>query len=389
MGISSSRPARENTWKCRIPVEIMEMICEHLTKDRALETLASLQSTSSYCYTLVTPFLYRHIVFDTRHAILFINLFNKISRMDRRIFIDFEKVNAGGHLLDQKLAKRLRSFMSHTESLTLITREDMRLHYPKDYKRLKGFFRLQNLLDPIRDRAPLWPNLQRCHIDLSAWPRHSSMLEKRPSSSDKVIMPEISPLVDMLFAKLHPENMSIIIPNRLLDCSTDLCPKTGYAFWWLSIYKLHADHIELAGLSSTGILELFPRASKSLTIRTDRLPTPNPNVQIFETEAYRLGAGVTHRAVHLLQHGNRGALYQIDDLRLIGLIKSDECDDAHPYHWFEERILAGVPATMVGLMRERLKAGNKKDFRLTIMPDTSPESEAEAVWQTFKVPEAV
>lgn len=56
MGSLSSRSARQNNWKCRLPVEIMEKICEHLTNERALRTLASPQSTSSCCHTLITPF---------------------------------------------------------------------------------------------------------------------------------------------------------------------------------------------------------------------------------------------------------------------------------------------------------------------------------------------
>jgi hypothetical protein len=381
-----AKAGQENKWTCRLPVELMAKICDILSNDQALGTLATLQLVSSCSYTLVTPFLYRHIIFDTQQALLFLDLFNKISRRDKQRFLEFNAVNSVAHLLDQKLAVRLRSVMTYTQSLTFLAHEEMRLHYPKDHKRLKGFYKLQNLLEPVGDRTPLWPALKQCHIDLTAWPRHSSTLRGRRSSPDKVLMPEMSPLVDILFDKLHPENMSIIIPNRLMNIFTDICMDTGAAFWWITIRKLHANHIELAGLDTTGILEYIPRASKSLTIRIDRPPPHNPHVMIIETEAYRLGTGITQRAVHLLRHPDRGGLYQIDSLRLIGLIKSDECDDAHPYHWFEERILAGVPDAMVGLMRERLADGNKRDFRITIMPDTSPESEAEAVWQTFKVP---
>jgi hypothetical protein len=394
LSIVRATPERESNWTFPLPEELMAKICDILSQEKALETLATLQSVSSCSYTLATPFLYRHIIFDTRQALLFLDLFNNISRRGKQKFLEFNSGNSGAHLLDQKLAVRLRSVMTHTQSLTFLAHEEMRLQYPKDYNRLKGFFgflKLQNLLELVGDQTPrwpaLWPALERCHIDLDSWPVHSSTLEGRRSSPDKVILPEMSPLIDILFARLHPQNMSIIIPNRLVDIPGDICMDTGATFWWMTVRKLHADHIELAGLHSTGILEFLPRASKSLTIRTDRLPPYNPNVIVFESEAARLGSGVTQRAVHELRHRDRGGLYQIDSLRLIGIIKSSECDDVHPYHWFEQRILAGVPDAMVGLMDERLKAGNKRDFSITIMPDTTPKSEAEAVWHTFKVPE--
>jgi len=146
MGSKSSRLARQNTWECRLPVEIMEKICEVLSNDRALRSLASFQSTSSSFYTLVTPFLYRHIIFNTRQALLFLDLFNKVPKKDKQKLHDFVSVDSGVHLLDQRLAIRLRSVMSFTHSLTLITPEDMRLRYPIDFSRLQGFYDLQELL---------------------------------------------------------------------------------------------------------------------------------------------------------------------------------------------------------------------------------------------------
>jgi len=355
----------------RLPAEIMEKICEILSNDRALRTLATLQSASTSSYTLTTPFLYRHIVFDIRHAILFLDLFNEIPKSDENEFLEFGSVNSDSHLLDQKLAVQLRSFMSYTQSLTLITRATLRSYDPKDYRRLQGFDNLQNLLTPIRDRTPLWPILEGCHIDLGAWPRHSS-----PSSPGTEALLEMTPLVDILFDKLHPANMSIIIPNRLIDLSTRFCLEASAAFCWVSVSRLHADHIELAGLDSTGVLEYIPRASKSLTIRIDRSPPYNRDLS--EDAAVPLGERLAQRAVRVLVHKNRDALHQIDDLRLIGIIRSNEITRDHSYAWLEERILAGVPNAMVDLMKERLGAGNKRDLRITIVPDTSTEDAEEA-----------
>lgn len=73
---------------------------------------------------------------------------------------------------------------------------------------------------------------------------------------------------------------------------------------------------------------------------------------------------------------------------MIGLIKPDEYyQEYEGDHDAESWAMSRVPDVMAELMEERLEAGNKRDFRLTIMPDIGPESEAEAVWHTFKVPE--
>ena len=321
MGLTSSRPARQDTWKCRLPVEIMEKICQNLTKDRALGSLASILSTSSCCHTLVTPFLYRHVIFDTRHAILFLDLFNRISTKDKQNFLDFKSVDPDSHLLDQNLASRLRSFMSYTQSLTLLTREDMHLHYPKDHNRLKGFNVLQSLLKTKREYTPLWPNLELCHIDLTAWPYHSTSNKDTRSSSDKVFIPEMSPLVEALFYKLHPENMTIIVPDRLID-DGDMDKDTGETFWWTCIQGLHAENIELAGLQSAGVLQHFPQAVKSLSICFDRPPHRDPGY--VESSGYQRLNRIKGRAVHILSHENREPLWHIDSLQLISLIRPDE-----------------------------------------------------------------
>jgi len=357
----------------------MEQICTNLTDTQALGTLASLQSTSSSFYNLVTPFLYRHIVFDLRQGLLFLDPFNKIPKRDKQKFLDFKSVDSGVHLLDQRLAIRLRSFMSYTRSLTLITLGTWRSYYHKDHVRLRGFHDLQNLLTPIRSCTPLWPILERCHIDLEALPCHCPW-----SSPGEDAHHEMTPLFDVLFGKLHPANMSIIVPKQNMDLSFLIGWGIGAAYCWISISKLHADHIELIGPEMTGILEYIPQASKSLTIRTDRLAPRNHNLS--EYEFLGLEYGVTQKAVREFVYSQQYSLFQIDELRLIGLIKSDEISHDHPYSWFEERMMAGVPTAMAGLMKWRLYLGNKKDFRFTIMPDTSPESEAKAVWHTFKVP---
>ena len=329
MGLTSSRPAKRTPWSCRLPVEIVETICEKLVSDRALGTLASLQSTSSSLHTLITPFLYRHIVFDTRHAILFLDLFNRISPVEKETFLDLQ-LDTDSHFLDKTLAVRLRSFISYTQSLTLYAQQEMSLHFPKDYDRLQAFHALQkSVWDEKHIRNPLWPSFRNCHIDLTAWPNHSRFYKDRWSSLVRLIPPVILQLVEILFYNLHPENMSIVVPDRLIDVS-DIDSVTGEVFWWTCIKGLHADHIELAGLQSVGTLQHFPSAVKSLSIRIDR--PPHRDSEFVEDRECRSLNRLKARAVHLLRHEARGPLLYIDTLRLISLIRPDEYAAADPNH---------------------------------------------------------
>jgi hypothetical protein len=380
LSIVKATPERESNWTFPLPEELMAKICDILSQEQALGTLAILQSVSSCSYTLATPFLYRRIVFDTRQALLFFDLFNDVIRRDRPEYLEFKWVNSKAHLLDQKLAVRLRSYMSYTRSLTLITRENVRLHYPTDRHRLLGFVELQHA------KTPLWPVLQQCHLNLTDWPFHSHMAKNRPLSAKEVVYSEMSPLLDILFHKLHPQKMSIIIPSRL-SVSIDVNPHaSGVTWWWGSIAWLHANHIELSGLRLSGDLHRFPRAAKSLTIRFDRPPHPMPGFEHIPVSRWR--DRIENRAFDILCHSVRFPLYPIDSLRLIGLIKPDEYyQEYEGDHDAESWAMSRVPDVMAVLMEERLEAGNKKDFRLTIMPDTGPQREAEAVWHTFKVPE--
>jgi hypothetical protein len=74
---------------------------------------------------------------------------------------------------------------------------------------------------------------------------------------------------------------------------------------------------------------------------------------------------------------------------MIGLIKPNEFNLKHTYGRIEEELMITIRRAIIQLMQERLKFGNKRDFRISIMPDSSLESAAKAVWYTFKVPEAV
>jgi len=315
---------------------------------------------------------------------LFINLFHKISTKDKQKFLESDLLDSSTHLIDKPLATRLRMFMSYTKSLTLIAREDMRLRYPKDHQRLGGYNVIQDLQGTKQNQNKLWPSIDYCHIDLTAWPYHSDANKGGQSSPDKYFIPETSPLVESLFYKLHPKNMKIIVPDRLID-DGDTDKETGETFWWTCIQGLHAENIELAGLQSAGVLQHFPQADKSLSIRFDRPPHRDPGS--VEDLGYRTLNVLGARVVHILCHKAGEPLWHIDSLRLISIFRPDEYAAAGSKHRVESEAMIGVPLAMAELMKERLAAGIKKDFRLAIMPDASPESEAEAVWHTFKVPE--
>jgi hypothetical protein len=72
---------------------------------------------------------------------------------------------------------------------------------------------------------------------------------------------------------------------------------------------------------------------------------------------------------------------------MIGLIKPNKYNSVHTYGRIEEELMIAIGRAIIQLMQERLNFGNKRDFRITIMPDSNPESAAKAVWYTFKAPE--
>jgi hypothetical protein len=379
--VVKAKSVRENKWTFPLPVELMGQICDILSNESALRTLATLQEVSSCSYTLATPFLYRHIIFDARHAILFLDLFNKIPKSDRDEFLKFKSVKSGSHLLNQKFAIRLRSVITYTQSLSFIPREDTRLHYHKGHKRLKGFNRFQSLLDTYQERNPLWPNLQRCHLDLSTWPCPARAPKKCRPSRKKAVISKMSALVNALFLKECPEHMSIIIAAR----------NPGYGEWdrkwccWTCIENLHAAHIGIAGLNANDYTYHYPRAGKSLTLRFDRSICASPGW----IQRYGCPLVAPNISIAINRTGARDPMYQIGTLVMIGLIKPNEYNLKHTYGRIEEELMITIRRATIQLMQERLKFGNQRDFRISIMPDSSLESAANAVWYTFKVPEAV
>jgi hypothetical protein len=53
----------------------------------------------------------------------------------------------------------------------------------------------------------------------------------------------------------------------------------------------------------------------------------------------------------------------------------------------DAHVLESVAKHVKEIMISRLHCGDTADLRIGVMPDTSPESEADAVWHTYKQPE--
>ena len=80
--IAPSPPKPPTTWTCRSPVELISIILEYLVEDKALGTLARVQSTSRALYSKTTPLLYRHITINQFQAAMLFSLLFSTLRPD-------------------------------------------------------------------------------------------------------------------------------------------------------------------------------------------------------------------------------------------------------------------------------------------------------------------
>ena len=71
---------RESSWTCRLPVELLSIVLEYLTEDKALGSLAAVQSTSRATYTIATPYLYRNMVMNLYQAFDLLSQFDEFPR---------------------------------------------------------------------------------------------------------------------------------------------------------------------------------------------------------------------------------------------------------------------------------------------------------------------
>jgi hypothetical protein len=79
------------------------------------------------------------------------------------------------------------------------------------------------------------------------------------------------------------------------------------------------------------------------------------------------------------------AFRQVNTLRLVGLTKREDTGSTYQ-DLLESRALGLLPELIRPvLVCRRLSFGNTSPLKVTIMLDTTPESEVEAVWYTYKV----
>ena len=388
--VSQSTDSEEDTSSWRLPLELMEKVCSALTDARALGTLASLQSTSMDMYTLATPHLYRHLIFNPRTAVQFLELFNGIDTSstsnnptsDTSRFLDFQIVDPTIHLLDQHIADRLRSFMTYTESFSFLLQDNIRL-YLEDRERIRGFSDLVDLYGISTDRRrSLWPSVNQVNINLSDWVACTGRpTDPSWNSGHSHVRYKLRPLLNVLFQTMHPANMSIVLPRPpVVDFYRN--QYSDGRDWIQVVAPLEADHIELEEFYPT-TPTCIPKAKQSLFIHF-RMWRYRPITSV-ET-----GHNTRNRIQNMANSVTRGKdkLSQIGELRLIGITKRHEDDPGSAYDDLQEsEAMFDLRHELNEVMWVRLhNFKNRKDLKMAIMLDSSPESEAEAEWHTFKVP---
>lgn len=112
---------RQNSWTYRLPVDLLSIVLEYLTEDKALGTLAALQSTFRATYSIVTPYLYRQIAIDQTQAFDLFGQFEEFPRCENRLIC--QPIPLGTHTLDLHLGQRLRACVSNTQTLSLDLRQ--------------------------------------------------------------------------------------------------------------------------------------------------------------------------------------------------------------------------------------------------------------------------
>jgi hypothetical protein len=121
-----------SAWTCRLPAELMDLVLEGLVEQKALGTIAAIQSASRATDTLAAPYLYRHIILNQPQLINLFGLFETFARSDNRLFLQSSHHEQDTHLLDLHVCHRLRSLFSYFRSLSLEFRPHLA---PDSYER--------------------------------------------------------------------------------------------------------------------------------------------------------------------------------------------------------------------------------------------------------------
>lgn len=355
-----ARPV-SSAWTCILPPELMGFVLEYLVDDGALGTLASLQSTSRAIYTIATPVLYRHLVLDQRQLINLFGLFETFPRSENRLFCQ-PTPSQDIHLLDLHICHRLRSFFSHTQTLSLEFRPILSLD-SFDRSRTTRYRELVNGLKAFEELT-LWPLLERCSFAMEQIPSRTRPPDPTTANLEAT---EQAPLLDDVMACLRPKHLRIIFP----DPPAPRMDHYASSPWASYHQKLRADHVELRNFSrGHGI----PLASTSLSIHFGESNWAN---SIYETTRLETSLG---SLLHDID-----SFSKIQDLKLVGLYgPSDVNDLGRPINSVET--LDYAAAELEDLMELRRYAENMEDLRITIQLDTTPEGEAGADSRVFAQP---
>ena len=351
-----------------LPAELMSMVIKELTDDHSLGTLAKLQSTSRAMYNMVTPSLYQHIIIDQRQAVHLFRLFEAYPRSDNAWFLHPTPPDPSIHLINVHIAQRLRFFFSNTQTLSLkTTRRSDSLDYGDTEERLARYNDLQTGL--ITFNGPtLWPKLEKCEWFLRPWPIQEDYNTELDSGEDEV-------LIESIFARLHPNQLVIQIPEFLkpykrLYYDLSSCAK-----------HLRADHIHFFDYV-IGTRGPTPRASYSLT------------VHFRDCRAEELvGRDEDENGLHAISEESLVAFFDppepfidIRELKLIGVPSTLACPLIENPSTHDELLQDLAYYLVDDIMDVRLKHRNFNDLKITIQSDSSPEGEATAVSRIFKLP---
>ena len=341
----------------------MAKICKGLSEESAQGTLAKMQETSSAMYTVVTPHLYRSIQLGLAKVIPFFNLFTMFPQSDNKRF--FHPVSTTLHLVDVHITDRLRVFLSHTYTFSLIFR-DQPFDSPPRY--MEGPNQYKDLVIGLSafEAPTLWPALECFNVNLGQEP---GVLEREYDKRD--LNPEaFEPLFEAICAKSHHRNMVVRFPSP-----PALIRHDHYATWESSLRRLSAEYIDCIDYNPKGET-IIPRASSSLTLRF--------HPQAVIKSAWRIDAKVARIC------WERDGLCDVKRIELVGIILPHSVGPINIYDEPEATtslVFDSISEHIGDLMAWRLREGNSEDLQITIIPDTSPTSRAEAVWHTYKVPQ--
>jgi hypothetical protein len=339
----------------------MSLVLEYLTEDRALGTLADVQSTSRAMYTLATPYLYQHIIIDEKQVLKLFGLFGIFPRNENRIFLD--PVLTDKHVLDLQLPHRLRFFLSRTTTLLFrlayfnLVDDDDDENYTMDL-----YVELVNALSTL-DQPKLWPAIRRCDLDMDAM----SSPDITSYSDSEYQLYDASSLAIAIFTNMHPSRFSIVLPTPL----PSEIVYTDHDCWDDVFSTLKADHVEMINLSGWTAGNVTCGTSSLVLNFMGIRPEHDGNLDTDST-CFRLFDGCA-------------PLLGLEYLKLIGMPGPRGGTALEPTQSVA-RSYSIMEPSIRRCMQLRQEGGNMGDLKVTIQPDSSPEGVLRAVSRTYKQP---